>query len=56
MNGFRGEKYIERVGLGIDGHEEERREQQKARDYGRLQGVIYSEPFLNPKLNIADSL
>lgn len=52
MNGYRGEKYIERVGLGIDGHEEERREQQRIRDHGKLQGVIYSDQFLNPMLKL----
>lgn len=54
VNGYRGEKYIERIGLGIDGHEEERREQQRNRDYGKLQGVIYSDQFLNPMLKLKE--
>lgn len=52
VNGHLGEKYIERIGLGIDGHEEERREQQRIRDQGRLQGVIYFPQYLNPMLKI----
>lgn len=32
VNGNHGEKYIERLGLGIDGRDEERLEQQKQRD------------------------
>lgn len=52
VNGYRGEKYMERIGLGIDGRQEERREQQMARDYGRLNGVIYSAPFRNPMLKL----
>lgn len=55
-HGFRGEKYIEKVGLGIDGHEEERREQQRIRDQGRLQGVIYEKENLNPILKLEDWL
>lgn len=51
-HGYLGEKYIERVGLGIDGREEERREQQRTRDHGRLQGVIYQPEFANPKLKL----
>lgn len=51
-HGYRGEKYIELVGLGIDGREEERRQAQTIRDQGRLNGVIYLPEFHNPKLKI----
>nr|XP_036223263.1 uncharacterized protein LOC106615716 [Bactrocera oleae] len=37
-NGYRAAKFIERIGLGLDGHEEERRAEQQARDVGRLNG------------------
>ncbi|XP_050327384.1 uncharacterized protein LOC126757488 [Bactrocera neohumeralis] len=37
-HGYRAAKFIERIGLGIDGHEEERRAEQRARDVGRLNG------------------
>lgn len=40
-NGFRGEKLIERIGLGIDGHHNERLAQQQARDDGLLGGTIH---------------
>lgn len=33
LHGFRSEKLIERIGLGIDGRQDERREQQIARDF-----------------------
>lgn len=39
MNGFRGERLIERLGLGVDGHAAERLAQQRARDAGKLGGV-----------------
>lgn len=32
VNGVHGEKYIERLGLGIDGRDQERLEKQKQRD------------------------
>ncbi|KAI8127211.1 hypothetical protein FF38_13962 [Lucilia cuprina] len=37
-HGFRGAKFIERIGVGQDGHEEERRTEQQLRDIGRLNG------------------
>ncbi|XP_036332324.1 uncharacterized protein LOC118743666 [Rhagoletis pomonella] len=37
-NGYRAAKFIERLGLGLDGQEEERRAEQQARDVGRLNG------------------
>lgn len=49
MHGYRAEKLIERIGLGIDGHEEQRKEYQRARDSGKLGGVIY-QPVSNTNL------
>lgn len=43
LNGYRGEKLIERLGLGIDGRAAERLVQQQARDAGQLGGVTYKE-------------
>ncbi|KAH8371044.1 hypothetical protein KR093_005965, partial [Drosophila rubida] len=40
-NGFRSAKFIERLGVGLDGHHEERRQQQEERDVGRLNGEHY---------------
>ncbi|XP_073845333.1 uncharacterized protein [Musca autumnalis] len=37
-HGFRGEKFIERIGVGEDGKQDERRAEQQQRDYGRLNG------------------
>uniref|UniRef100_A0A0K8UBZ5 Uncharacterized protein n=1 Tax=Bactrocera latifrons TaxID=174628 RepID=A0A0K8UBZ5_BACLA len=37
-HGYRAAKFIERIGLGLDGHEEERRAEQRARDVGRING------------------
>ncbi|XP_037941580.1 uncharacterized protein LOC119674732 [Teleopsis dalmanni] len=37
-HGFRSAKFIERIGLGIDGHEDDRRVEQQVRDAGRLNG------------------
>lgn len=37
-NGFRAAKYIERIGVGVDGKQDERRAEQQNRDYGRLNG------------------
>lgn len=45
---------MERIGLGIDGKQEERREQQRIRDQGRLNGVIYQDEFHNPMLKLED--
>lgn len=42
-NGFRSAKFIERLGIGLDGHHEERRLEQQERDLGRLNG----EHFIN---------
>lgn len=39
VNGIHGEKYIERLGLGIDGNDLERLQQQKVRDNMLLQLV-----------------
>lgn len=42
-HGFRGAKFIERIGVGQDGLENERRNEQQSRDVGRLNG----EHFIN---------
>ncbi|CAD7092319.1 unnamed protein product [Hermetia illucens] len=42
-HGYRAEKFIERIGVGIDGQEDERRVEQSYRDQGRLNG----EHFIN---------
>lgn len=39
LHGYRADKLIERLGLGIDGHAEERLQQQRARDAGLLNGI-----------------
>lgn len=44
LNGRLGEKAIERLGLGIDGYNEERLAAQRARDEGHLNGVDYLTP------------
>ncbi|XP_022908552.1 uncharacterized protein [Onthophagus taurus] len=41
INGYHGEKAIERLGLGIDGYDLERLEKQRERDKGQLGGVNY---------------
>lgn len=41
LNGYHGEKAIERLGLGIDGKDLERLEQQRKRDEGQLGGINY---------------
>lgn len=41
VNGFRGEKLIERMGIGIDGKHNERLAEQRARDVGLLGGTIH---------------
>ncbi|EDW85949.2 uncharacterized protein Dwil_GK22872 [Drosophila willistoni] len=46
-NGFRSSKFIERLGVGLDGYHEERRKEQGERDLGRLNGehnVNYPPP------------
>ncbi|KAH8252829.1 hypothetical protein KR032_001994, partial [Drosophila birchii] len=46
-NGFRSSKFIERLGVGLDGRHEERRHEQGERDVGRLNGehnVNYPPP------------
>lgn len=43
-NGRLGELAIQRIGLGIDGHHEERRAQQAARDAGHLGGLDFYLP------------
>ncbi|KAH8320759.1 hypothetical protein KR067_008986 [Drosophila pandora] len=46
-NGFRSAKFIERLGVGLDGQHEERRKEQIERDTGRLNGehnVNYPPP------------
>lgn len=40
-NGFRGEKLIERIGLGVDGLHNERLAIQRERDQGLLGGTIH---------------
>ncbi|XP_034101993.1 uncharacterized protein LOC132792839 [Drosophila nasuta] len=42
-NGYRSAKFIESIGVGLDGYHEERRQQQQERDVGRLNG----EHFIN---------
>ncbi|XP_034478321.1 uncharacterized protein LOC117784635 [Drosophila innubila] len=42
-NGFRSAKFIERLGIGLDGQHEQRRLEQQERDVGRLNG----EHFIN---------
>ncbi|KAM8711289.1 hypothetical protein ACLKA7_000430 [Drosophila subpalustris] len=42
-NGYRSEKFIERLGIGLDGQHEQRRLEQQERDVGRLNG----EHFIN---------
>nr|XP_023020804.1 uncharacterized protein LOC111509317 isoform X1 [Leptinotarsa decemlineata] len=44
INGILGEKAIERLGLGIDGYDRERLEDQQRRDEGHLGGVDYLTP------------
>ncbi|XP_055610339.1 uncharacterized protein LOC129757220 [Uranotaenia lowii] len=44
QHGFRGEKAIERLGLGIDGKHRERLEHQRQRDEGHLNGLNYQQP------------
>ncbi|XP_058459950.1 uncharacterized protein LOC131435773 isoform X2 [Malaya genurostris] len=44
QHGYRGEKAIERVGLGIDGKHRERLEHQKQRDEGHLNGLNNLQP------------
>lgn len=39
LHGDKGEKLIERLGLGIDGNDEERLEEQRKRDEGHLGGL-----------------
>ncbi|XP_057663911.1 uncharacterized protein LOC130898546 [Diorhabda carinulata] len=42
LNGYLGEKAIERLGLGIDGFDRERLAAQRIRDAGHLGGVEYN--------------
>ncbi|XP_030754456.1 uncharacterized protein LOC115881189 [Sitophilus oryzae] len=44
LNGYLGEKAIERLGLGIDGYDRERLAQQQQRDEGHLNGLDYLNP------------
>uniref|UniRef100_A0A2H1W1A7 SFRICE_004026 n=1 Tax=Spodoptera frugiperda TaxID=7108 RepID=A0A2H1W1A7_SPOFR len=44
LHGDKGEKLIERLGLGIDGRDEERLEEQRKRDKGHLGGLNYYLP------------
>ncbi|XP_030560312.1 uncharacterized protein LOC115762288 [Drosophila novamexicana] len=48
-NGYRSAKFIERIGVGLDGRHEERRQAQEERDLGRLNG----EHFINYPAEIA---
>lgn len=43
LHGFHGDKLTERVGLGIDGRNEERLAEQRTRDAGMLQGANYRQ-------------
>ncbi|XP_055855217.1 uncharacterized protein LOC129918617 [Episyrphus balteatus] len=40
-HGFRASKFIESLGIGIDGREQERRQEQQIRDIGKLNGEHY---------------
>ena len=44
LHGDKGEKLIERLGLGIDGKDQERLEQQRQRDEGHLGGLNFYLP------------
>ncbi|XP_066249116.1 uncharacterized protein [Euwallacea similis] len=44
VNGRLGEKAIQRLGLGIDGYDQERLTKQVARDQGHLNGLDYLTP------------
>ncbi|KAL1401784.1 hypothetical protein pipiens_001929 [Culex pipiens pipiens] len=44
QHGYRGEKAIERLGLGIDGKHRERAEHQRQRDEGHLNGLNILQP------------
>lgn len=44
LNGKYGEKAIELLGLGIDGKDQERLAQQRARDEGHLGGLNFYRP------------
>lgn len=44
INGIRGEKAIEQLGLGIDGNQERRLLQQRKRDEGHLGGLNFFRP------------
>lgn len=44
LHGYRGSKYLERIGQGIDGKHRERQYQNAARDEGRLQGLNLLAP------------
>jgi hypothetical protein len=44
LHGFRADKLIERLGLGIDGNHKERKVEQQIRDDGHLQGLNYFTP------------
>ncbi|KAG5677859.1 hypothetical protein PVAND_007579 [Polypedilum vanderplanki] len=44
LHGYRGAKYLERIGQGFDGRHRERALQQKIRDDGHLQGLNLLQP------------
>ncbi|XP_065093791.1 uncharacterized protein LOC135714368 [Ochlerotatus camptorhynchus] len=44
QHGYRGEKAIERLGLGIDGNHREREAYQRLRDEGHLNGLNDHQP------------
>ncbi|CAG9122316.1 unnamed protein product [Plutella xylostella] len=44
LHGDKGERLIERLGLGIDGYSEERLQRQRQRDEGHLGGLNYFLP------------
>lgn len=51
-NGYRGERLVERLGLGLDGQHDARLVQQRARDSGLLGGTIHQ---IKSDLNTIDS-
>ncbi|CRL03485.1 CLUMA_CG016161, isoform A [Clunio marinus] len=44
LHGYRAGKYLERIGLGIDGKQRERAYQHAIRDQGKLQGLSILQP------------
>ncbi|CAO1346788.1 unnamed protein product [Diamesa serratosioi] len=44
LHGYRAEKYLERIGAGIDGKHKYRQQQNEIRDENHLQGLNYLRP------------